>query len=116
MLATTTLSARYRVNYAQGSAVVPKHDAAYWDEVTRGFDFSRRRPRAPRPLKQSAVGGHDGRQAVSGPFAMAGIRHAETLTSKSSDDITWRGDPVPPGLLLAHVNDAVMNGCRVQVY
>ncbi len=41
MLATTTLSAAdIGVKYAQGSAVVPKHDAAYWDEVTRGFDFS----------------------------------------------------------------------------
>jgi hypothetical protein len=41
ILATTTLSASdIGTKYAQGPAVVPKHDAAYWDTVTRGFDFS----------------------------------------------------------------------------
>jgi DNA-binding beta-propeller fold protein YncE len=41
ILATTTLSAAdIGVKYARGPALVPKHDAAYWDAVTRGFDFS----------------------------------------------------------------------------
>ena len=41
ILATTTLSAAdIGVKYAQGPTVMPKHDAAYWDAVTRGFDFS----------------------------------------------------------------------------
>jgi len=41
VLATTTLSAAdIGTKYAAGPRVVPKHDAAYWDEVTRGFDFS----------------------------------------------------------------------------
>ena len=40
-LATTTLSAAdIGTKYAAGPRIVPKHDAAYWDEVTRGFDFS----------------------------------------------------------------------------
>ena len=28
------------VRYARGPAITPKHDAAYWDAVTAGFDFS----------------------------------------------------------------------------
>jgi YVTN family beta-propeller protein len=28
------------VRYAQGPMVKPQHDAAYWDKVTKGFDFS----------------------------------------------------------------------------
>jgi hypothetical protein len=28
------------VKYAEGPVVKPKHDAAYWAEATRGFDFS----------------------------------------------------------------------------
>jgi len=41
ILTTTTLSAAdIGAKYARGPAVVPKHDATYWDQVTRGFDFS----------------------------------------------------------------------------
>jgi YVTN family beta-propeller protein len=41
VLATTTLSAAdIGTRYAAGPRIVPKHDAAYWDQVTRGFDFS----------------------------------------------------------------------------
>jgi hypothetical protein len=41
VLATTTLSAvDIGAQYAAGPAIVPKHDAAYWEQVTRGFDFS----------------------------------------------------------------------------
>ena len=29
------------VKYAEGPVVKSTHDAAYWDEATRGFDFSR---------------------------------------------------------------------------
>jgi len=29
------------VKYAEGPVVKPKHDAAYWEEATRGFDFSK---------------------------------------------------------------------------
>jgi hypothetical protein len=28
------------VRYAAGPRIRPQHDAAYWDEVTAGFDFS----------------------------------------------------------------------------
>jgi YVTN family beta-propeller protein len=43
VLATTTLAlAEYGngVRYAAGPAITPQHNAAYWDEVTAGFDFS----------------------------------------------------------------------------
>jgi hypothetical protein len=41
ILSTTTLSAvDIGTRYAAGPRIVPKHDAAYWDRVTRGFDFS----------------------------------------------------------------------------
>jgi YVTN family beta-propeller protein len=41
ILATTTLAAAdIGAKYATGPAVLPRHDAAYWDKVTRGFDFS----------------------------------------------------------------------------
>ena len=41
VLNTTQLSeADIGVRFAEGPAVVPKHDAAYWDNATRGFDFS----------------------------------------------------------------------------
>jgi YVTN family beta-propeller protein len=41
VLATTTLSAAdIGTKYAEGPRIVPKHDAAYWDRATRGFDFS----------------------------------------------------------------------------
>jgi hypothetical protein len=28
------------MRYARGPMIHPQHDAAYWDTVTRGFDFS----------------------------------------------------------------------------
>jgi hypothetical protein len=43
ILATTTLAfaeTGHAVRYARGPAITPKHDAAYWDAVTAGFDFS----------------------------------------------------------------------------
>jgi len=41
VLATTTLAlAETGIQYAEGPDVSPKHDAAYWDKATRGFDFS----------------------------------------------------------------------------
>ena len=41
VLSTTTLSAAdIGTKVAAGPRIVPKHDAAYWDRVTRGFDFS----------------------------------------------------------------------------
>ena len=41
VLAATTLSAAdIGAKYAAGPVIVPKHDATYWDKVTRGFDFS----------------------------------------------------------------------------
>ena len=41
ILSTTTLSAAdIGTRYAAGPRIAPKHDAAYWDRVTRGFDFS----------------------------------------------------------------------------
>jgi len=43
VLATTTLAladGKTGVKFAAGPAITPKHDAAYWDRVTAGFDFS----------------------------------------------------------------------------
>jgi hypothetical protein len=41
ILGTTSLSAAdIGVKFAAGPKIAPKHDAAYWDKVTRGFDFS----------------------------------------------------------------------------
>jgi hypothetical protein len=41
ILKTTTLSlAENGIKYADGPDIVPKHDAAYWERQTRGFDFS----------------------------------------------------------------------------
>ena len=44
VLATTTLALATGtggdLKFAAGPAVVPRHDAAYWDAVTAGFDFS----------------------------------------------------------------------------
>jgi len=41
ILATTTLAlAENGIRYADGPDVFPKHDAAYWDKATRGFDFT----------------------------------------------------------------------------
>jgi YVTN family beta-propeller protein len=45
VLSTTTLltsadAGREGVKFAKGPQVTPKHDAAYWDAVTAGFDFS----------------------------------------------------------------------------
>src|SRR5262249_46557869 len=43
VLATTTLALADRGNglrFAAGPAILPKHDAGYWDRVTAGFDFS----------------------------------------------------------------------------
>jgi hypothetical protein len=43
VLATTTLALadkRNTVRFAAGPMLTPKHDAAYWDAVTSGFDFS----------------------------------------------------------------------------
>ena len=42
VLATTTLSLAERgpVRFAAGPAITPQHDAAYWDAVTAGFNFS----------------------------------------------------------------------------
>jgi hypothetical protein len=43
VLATTTLALAGRdngVRFAAGPRIEPKHNAAYWDEVTAGFDFS----------------------------------------------------------------------------
>jgi DNA-binding beta-propeller fold protein YncE len=43
VLATTTLALAQKgsgVKFAAGPMIQPKHDAAYWDAVTAGFDFS----------------------------------------------------------------------------
>ena len=43
VLATTTLALAERdkgVKFAAGPMIKPQHSAAYWDEVTAGFDFS----------------------------------------------------------------------------
>ena len=43
VLATTTLALAEKghgVRFAAGPMIQPKHDAAYWDKVTAGFDFS----------------------------------------------------------------------------
>jgi len=41
VLSTTTLAlAENGIKYAEGPDIAPKHDAAYWDKATRGFDFS----------------------------------------------------------------------------
>ena len=43
VLATTNLALadpRNGVRFAAGPAITPQHDAAYWDTVTAGFDFS----------------------------------------------------------------------------
>ena len=43
VLATTTLSLAERgvpVRFAAGPGITPQHDAAYWDAVTAGFNFS----------------------------------------------------------------------------
>ncbi len=42
ILATTSLmlAENGATRYADGPDVFPKHDAAYWDKATRGFDFS----------------------------------------------------------------------------
>jgi len=40
VLKTTTLALPNAIAFAQGPDLKPKHDAAYWDKVTAGFDFS----------------------------------------------------------------------------
>jgi YVTN family beta-propeller protein len=43
VLATTTLASTLQdtgLRFAKGPMIVPTHDAAYWDSVTAGFDFS----------------------------------------------------------------------------
>lgn len=41
VLKTTSLAmAGTGVKYAEGPDVLPRHDAAYWDKATQGFDFS----------------------------------------------------------------------------
>ena len=41
ILKTTSLAmASTGVQYAEGPDILPRHDAAYWDKATRGFDFS----------------------------------------------------------------------------
>ena len=41
VLATTTLAQNDTgIRYAEGPDMIPRHDAAYWTEATRGFDFS----------------------------------------------------------------------------
>ena len=43
VLATTTLALTETnpgLRFATGPMIKPKHDAAYWDRVTAGFDFS----------------------------------------------------------------------------
>jgi hypothetical protein len=43
VLGTTTLASTWQdtgVRFARGPMIVPSHDAAYWDRVTAGFDFS----------------------------------------------------------------------------
>ena len=41
ILKTTSLAlANTGVQFAEGPDVLPRHDAAYWAEATRGFDFS----------------------------------------------------------------------------
>jgi hypothetical protein len=43
VLATTTVAlaeTRNGVRFAAGPTITPQHDAAYWDAVTAGFDFS----------------------------------------------------------------------------
>ena len=42
VLATTTVAHQTNpgLRYAKGPMIVPAHDAAYWDRVTAGFDFS----------------------------------------------------------------------------
>jgi hypothetical protein len=43
VLATTTLASAGRdngVRFAAGPSIAPQHNAAYWDAVTAGFDFS----------------------------------------------------------------------------
>jgi YVTN family beta-propeller protein len=80
ILATTTLLAGDTgVKYAQGPVVVPKHDAAYWDKVTRGFDFSDA-DRAPPDLYNKVLwaGLMDGR-----PYPA--LRHGQNTTAVDSD-------------------------------
>jgi YVTN family beta-propeller protein len=41
ILKTTSLAlAKIRVQFAEGPDILPRHDAAYWANATRGFDFS----------------------------------------------------------------------------
>jgi YVTN family beta-propeller protein len=44
VLATTTLAladgGNGKIKFAAGQMITPRHDAAYWDRVTAGFDFS----------------------------------------------------------------------------
>jgi DNA-binding beta-propeller fold protein YncE len=41
ILKTTTLTlADTGIRYAEGPDILPRHDAAYWGKMTRGFDFS----------------------------------------------------------------------------
>jgi hypothetical protein len=41
ILKTTTLAmSDTGVKYAEGPDILPRHDAAYWGRVTKGFDFS----------------------------------------------------------------------------
>jgi hypothetical protein len=80
ILATTTLLAGDAgVKYAQGPVVVPKHDAAYWDKVTRGFDFSDA-DRAPPDLYNKVLwaGMTDGK-----PYPA--LRHAQNTGAVDPD-------------------------------
>jgi hypothetical protein len=58
MLALST-TPNGEIKFAAGPAVRPAHDAAYWDAVTAGFDFSCR-PRAACPLQPRIVDWADG--------------------------------------------------------
>jgi YVTN family beta-propeller protein len=80
ILATTTLLAgEPNVKYAQGPAIVPRHDAAWWDKATRGFDFSDA-DRAPPDLYNRVLwaGLMDGK-----PYPV--VRHAEPVGVKDVD-------------------------------
>ena len=54
------------VRFAEGPDIKPKHNAAYWDKVTAGMDFSEADQVPAGQVQQGAVGRPDGPQAVSG--------------------------------------------------
>ncbi len=80
VLKTTSLpwAQREAVKFAAGPDVEPRHDAAYWDEVTAGFDFSEADQVPTAEFNQVLWAGLKGREPYPGV-------HGQTSATKDDD-------------------------------